>query len=136
MEKTYKGWEIAKMISEGELKDGTVINSEGSNFTVLYGCLTDGFNEKYSQHLESGNSFLTSTRRTFSIERKKYSFAEAFKAYEEGKEIESRYGGQKLKKENEKDYCFDYEKGKYVPLSFDETFFDITNIRSEWYIND
>lgn len=136
MEKTYKGWEIAKMISEGELKDGTVINSEGSNFTVLYGCLTDGFNEKFSQHLESGNSFLTSTRRIFSIERKKYSFAEAFKAYEEGKKIECCYSGQMLKKENEKDYCFDYKKGKYVPLSFDETFFDITNIRSEWYIND
>lgn len=72
----------------------------------------------------------------YKLKRKKYSFTEAFKAYEEGKEIESRYGGQKLKKENEKDYCFDYEKGKYVPLSFDETFFDITNIRSEWYIND
>lgn len=136
MEKTYKGWEIAKMISEGELKDGTVINSKGSKFTVLYGCLTDGLNPNYSQHVESGNSFLTSKYRTFSIERKKYSFTEAFKAYEEGKEIECCYGGQILKKENEKDYCFDYEKGKYVPLSFDETFFDITNIRSEWYIND
>lgn len=72
----------------------------------------------------------------FQLQRKTYSFAEAFKAYEEGKEIECCYGGQILKKENEKDYCFDYEKGKYVPLSFDETFFDITNIRSEWYIND
>lgn len=87
MEKTYKGWEIAKMISEGELKDGTVINSEGSKFTVLHGCLTDGVRQNYSQYFESGNSFLTSTRRTFSIERKTHSFAEAFKAYEEGKEI-------------------------------------------------
>lgn len=81
-------------------------------------------------------SFAICNDDTFILQRKKYSFTEAFKAYEEGKEIECCYGGQILKKENEKDYCFDYEKGKYVPLSFDETFFDITNIRSEWYIND
>lgn len=118
MEKTYKGWEIAKMISEGELKDGTVINSEGSNFTVLYGCLTDGFNEKYSQHLESGNSFLTSTRRTFSIERKKYSFAEAFKAYEEGKEIESCISSEHYKLDDIKLLVYAEE------------------IKGEWYIND
>lgn len=118
MQKTYKGWEIAKMISEGELKDGTVINSEGSNFTVLYGCLTDGFNEKYSQHLESGNSFLTSTRRTFSIERKKYSFAEAFKAYEEGKEIES---------------CINSDW--YYKLGECELLVYAKEIKGEWYIN-
>ncbi|MDB2088298.1 hypothetical protein PM004_03060 [Clostridium paraputrificum] len=118
MEKTYKGWEIAKMISEGELKDGTVINSGGSSFTVLYGCLTDGFNEKYSQRVESGNSFLTSTRRTFSIQRKKQSFAEAFKAYEEGKEIESCISGERYKLDDIKLLVYAEE------------------IKGEWYIND
>lgn len=118
MEKTYKGWEIAKMISEGELKDGTVINSGGSSFTVLYGCLTDGFNEKYSQRVESGNSFLTSTRRTFSIQRKKYSFAEAFKAYEEGKEIESCTNENRCYKLNGRRLCV-----------YDD------EIKGEWYIN-
>lgn len=82
------------------------------------------------------NKMIFNKLNLYTLARKKHSFTEAFKAYEEGKEIECCYGGQILKKENEKDYCFDYEKGKYVPLSFDETFFDITNIRSEWYIND
>lgn len=72
----------------------------------------------------------------FELVRKAYTFEEAFRAYEEGKEIECCYGGQKLKKENEKDYYFNYDKEEYVPLSFDEAFFDIATIRSEWYIND
>ena len=119
MEKTYKGWEIAKMISEGKLKDGTVINSMGSKFTVLHGCLTDGLNQNYSQHLESGNSFLTSGLRIFSIERKKYSFAEAFKAYEEGKEIESCINSD-----------WSYKLGDYELLVYAK------EIKGEWYIND
>lgn len=73
---------------------------------------------------------------TLKLQRKEYTFEEAFKAYEEGKEIECCYGGQKLKKENEKDYYFNYDKEEYIPLKFDEVFFDIANIRSKWYIND
>lgn len=119
MQKTYKGWEIAKMISEGELKDRTILNSESSKFTVLHGCLTDGVRQNYSQYFESGNSFLTSKRRTFSIERKKYSFAEAFKAYEEGKEIES---------------CINSDW--YYKLGECELLVYAKEIKGEWYIND
>lgn len=72
----------------------------------------------------------------YQLQRKEHTFEEAFKAYEEGKEIECCYGGQKLKKENEKDYYFNYDKEEYIPLKFDEVFFDIANIRSKWYIND
>lgn len=72
----------------------------------------------------------------YQLQRKEHTFEEAFKAYEEGKEIECCYGGQKLKKENEKDYYFNYDKEEYMPLKFDEVFFDIANIRSKWYIND
>lgn len=84
----------------------------------------------------SGFIFSFHKEDSLQLKRKKYSFAEAFKAYEEGKEIECCYGGQKLKKENKKDYYFNYDKEEYVPLSFDEVFFDIATIRSEWYIND
>lgn len=73
---------------------------------------------------------------TLKLQRKEHTFEEAFKAFEEGKEIECCYGGQKLKKENEKDYYFNYDKEEYMPLKFDEVFFDIANIRSKWYIND
>ena len=132
MEKTYKGWEIAKMISEGELEDGTVINSMGSKFTVLYGCLTDGLNQNYSLDLESGNSFLTSEHRIFSIERKKYSFTEAFKAYEEGKEIESEFYKYRYKRICGKDMYFCEAKKEWAR----NPNFTLKEINGEWYIND
>ena len=101
-------------------------NGEGENSLIVFGfgCLT-----------EDTRASIQGTD-TFKLKRKEYTFEEAFKAYEEGKEIECCYGGQKLKKENEKDYYFNYDKEDYVPLSFDEAFFDITTIRSKWYIND
>ena len=119
------------------IKDGEIWENEKQRVARIYinklgNVQLEGDDIDFAQNF----STCVDLNAKYKLKRKKYSFTEAFKAYEEGKEIESRYGGQKLKKENEKDYCFDYEKGKYVPLSFDETFFDITNIRSEWYIND
>lgn len=101
-------------------------NGEGENSLIVFnfGCLT-----------EDTRASIQGTD-TFKLKSKKYTFEEAFRAYEEGKEIECCYGGQKLKKENKKDYYFNYDKEEYVPLSFDEAFFDIATIRSEWYIND
>lgn len=54
----------------------------------------------------------------FRLKRKEYSFDEAFKAYEEGKEIESSFSGQKFK------------------ICSWEDFFNTKEIKSKWYIND
>ena len=73
---------------------------------------------------------------TFILQRKEYTFQEAFKAYEEGKVIESCIEGHRYKKEGGEDYYFDYGKNKYMLLEWDIDCFTITSIRNKWYIND
>lgn len=66
----------------------------------------------------------------FKLQRKEYTFEEAFKAYEEGKEIESDYSGGRYKKEKGKDtfmFLADWRE-------FDSI--DLEEIRGKWYIND
>lgn len=77
-----------------------------------------------------------SDRFKFKLKRKEYTFEEAFKAYEEGKEIESLIEGQKFKKKCGEDYYFDFDKEKYVLLEWDRDIFTVTCIRNKWYIND
>lgn len=126
MIKIFKGWEIMKMIAEGELKNGDiVIENDGSwAYTVLQNCLVNGRNVKeFDSKLESGNSNFCNNEHTYIIKRPrtKYTFEEAFKAYEEGKEIES---------------CVDGEV--YNKLKEDEgmdKLFNASQIRGKWYIN-
>ena len=137
MEKTFKGWEIMKMIAEGELKNGDiviendlkngdiVIENDGSwAYTVLQNCLVDGRNVKeFDSKLESGNSNFCNDNDTYIIKksRMKCTFEEAFKAYEEGKEIESCVDGEvynKLKEDKDMDKLF-----------------NASQIRGMWYIN-
>lgn len=82
------------------------------------------------------SSFAIEVDDTFTLHRKEYTFQEAFKAYEEGKEIESCIEGQKYKKEGGEDYYFDYGKNKYMLLEWDRDCITITSIRNKWYIND
>ena len=69
--------------------------------------------------------------QTFKLKRKEYTFEEAFKAYEQGKEIESIYSKYKFKKENEVDLYTREGKEWYQ-----EGNFEIDEIRGKWYIND
>ncbi|MGN1029754.1 MAG: hypothetical protein ACI4P7_06635 [Bacilli bacterium] len=81
------------------------------------------------------SSFAIEVDDTFTLHRKEYTFQEAFKAYEEGKEIESLLYGLKLKKKCGKDYYYDYAKEKYVCIECIDIF-TIDSIREKWYIND
>ena len=81
------------------------------------------------------SSFAIEVDDTFTLHRKEYTFQEAFKAYEEGKEIESLLNGLKLKKKCGKDYYYDYAKEKYVCIECIDIF-TIDSIREKWYIND
>lgn len=140
MEKTFKGWEIMKMIAEGELKNGDiVIEDDGSwAYTVLQNCLVDGRNVKeFDSKLESGNSNFCNDNHTYIIKksRMKYTFEEAFKAYEEGKEIESCETGARFKIDTCKNDCiFNTEVGYFIPITKGYGF-EISEIRAKWYVN-
>ena len=86
--KTYKGWEIIKMISEGKFKDGTIIKSDDGNEYIVEETLggTQCLCRKQEIRVVE-NSFLTNPNRTFSIKRKTYNFLEAMKMIFEGKKM-------------------------------------------------
>lgn len=72
---------------------------------------------------------------TFILQRKEYTFQEAFKAYEEGKEIESVYSRCRYKKGKGKDtfmYLADWMEFDW--MEFDSI--ELEEIRGKWYIND
>ena len=72
----------------------------------------------------------------FKLQRKEYTFEEAFKAYEEGKEIED-YRGTKYKKiDNEDHYKMEFEEEFNRKASEGDYWFGFDEIRGKWYIND
>ena len=71
MSKLYKGWEIAKMVSEGILKDGDKIKSPlGSEYTIFMGGIFYG-------NKEIDSSMLTSNSAFYEIVEKSVTFMEA-----------------------------------------------------------
>ena len=84
---------------------------------------------------EKGEELSINRNTKFQLQRKKVSFTEAFKAYEEGKEIESCVNGNKFKRI--------LENGAYSNIilykSLDDyqynSKFLIGDIMGEWYIN-
>ena len=127
----FKGWELVKMIGERKLPNGTLLqDEEGEYYTVINHCLLDGKREKFDNKYETSFSFLPFSE--FKFIRKEYTFEEAYKYYERGKEIKS-YDGSRFKKIDGQDHTwFD---GKW--LNFNNGIsFSIKQIRNKWYIND
>lgn len=73
---------------------------------------------------------------TFTLHRKEYTFQEAFKAYEEGKEIESAFNGSKYKKRDGKDEWCRNSFETYIYNNIGFVGFSLNEIRGAWYIND
>lgn len=115
-ELTFK--EVIANIKEGEV---WVSNTAPIRFIRLRANGALDFNENEGINLEC----------KYILERKKYSFTEAFKAYEEGKEIESIHSGYRYKKVNGVDL---YTRGGKE--WYEEDDFEIDEIREEWYINE
>ena len=118
--------EVIATIKEGQIWE--------SDYVTIYkknGGISISFKKgkAYSMH-----TFSCSTK--YKLQRKEYTFQEVFKAYEEGKEIESVFNGSKYKKRDGKDgwYRDRFETWIYNNIGF--VGFSLNEIRGMWYIND
>ena len=135
-DKTYKGWEIVKMISEGELKEGTILKDDNDDkFTVFNNCLLSGAHNEFNSDYEAESSFLIMGEFTIVDTKKRYPFVEAFIAFEDGEEIEDKYG-MCYRKLNS--FTVEYKAKhmkKWEELHSDINIFSIDAIKGDWYIN-
>ena len=129
--KVFKGWEIIKMCEEGLIENGTTLQDlDGGYYTVFDGVVIEGKRKEFDSNYEATSSFFI--RNNFRVVKKKYTFEEAYKFYEEGKEIET-YDGSRFKKINGQDSVWFDDRW----FSFNNAItFSIDRIRNEWYIND
>lgn len=97
-------------------------NGEGENSLIVFnfGCLT-----------EDTRASIQGTD-TFKLKRKECTFEEAFKALEEGKEIESSETHERLKLKDGRLVYFDSYDGKFNHADGIE----YNEIKGKWYIND
>lgn len=123
MEKTFR--EVIKDIKPGEIW-------ENENRKITINDLGEIFIEDKITGLRSFNP-----KVKYKLQRREYTFEEAFKAYEEGKEIESIRTKDKFKKKDDAQlfYKFEYME-KWLIMSEDTATFSIDVIRDKWYIND
>lgn len=119
-----------------DIKEGEVWESVKSCFQLKeISCISGQINFKLEGVCIDGdnnNSIFTGpgAGQTFKLQRKEYTFEEAFKAYEEGKVIESCYSQFKYKRANGVDLYSRTENNWY-----EEESFEIDEIRGKWYIN-
>lgn len=105
-----------------------------SYYVAIYkknGGISISFKEgkSYSMH-----TFSCSTK--YKLQRKEYTFQEAFKAYEEGKEIEYCNGTKYKKIDNEDHYKGEYDV-RFCSKSCEyDYWFGFDEVRGAWYIND
>lgn len=123
MEKTFR--EVIKDIKPGE-------NWENSHKKIE--CIGDTIIIKSNYYT---NELKFSEENLYTLERKEYTFEEAFKAYEEGKEIESIRDKAKFKKKDDAQFFYKFEHmKKWEIMDEDIATFSINAIRDKWYIND
>lgn len=120
MRKTFR--EVIADIKEGEVWE--------SHCKKIIGFKDGDFEIRDNDGHKFGNAVSIRSANKYRLKRKEYTFEEAFKAYEEGKEIESRYNQYKYKKIDGVDA---YSKTKNDLYKADS--FGINEIRGKWYIN-
>lgn len=112
-EKTFR--EVIADIKEGEVWEcGHILITKSNDGIELKG-------------MSSYSSYFTDDNKIFKLQRKEYTFEEAFKAYEDGKEIESCYSGDKYMIQHGGSDCY-ADGSKTGTIGFNE-------IRGKWYIN-
>lgn len=120
MEKTFR--EVIADIKEGEVWDNGYFKIELKGGSYCIGRTQDQVSKNII-------GFVIYPHVKFKLQRKEYTFQEAFKAYEEGKEIESCYTATKFCENEylENNICSDWKLG--VSFKVDE-------IKGKWYINE
>lgn len=124
MEKTFK--EI--IIDWDSVKEGEVWKNK--NFIVSKDVDGDLKLEHKDGFYDCSAIFLN-PKDLFELQRKQYTFEEAFRSYEEGKEIESCETGARFIKSDNKDMLYDPTIG-FTPFGRS---FNIDEIRAKWYVN-
>lgn len=126
-ELTFK--EVIANIKEGEVWENNKMNLV---IKLIEGRIYIG--DRYDNEVDGFIGQYIPLTLKFELQRKKYSFEEAFKAYEEGKEIESKEF--KYKKINGID-SFKLIREKYGWNECEDGFeIHLDEIRDKWYIND
>jgi hypothetical protein len=125
VEKTFR--EVIADIKEGEVWDNGYFKIELKGGSYCIGRTQDQVSKNII-------GFVIYPHVKFKLQRKEYTFQEAFKAYEEGKEIESKEF--KYKKINGID-GFKLIREKYGWNECEDGFeIHLDEIRDKWYIND
>lgn len=126
MEKTFR--EVIADIKEGEVWESVSGIWDIKTVEKAEGCI------KINRAMQNSNDLYISEGCKFRLQRKEYTFQEAFKAYEEGKEIENK--NYKYKKRNGID-CFKLGSEKYGWYESENGFeIHLDEIRGKWYINE
>lgn len=124
MEKTFR--EVIADIKEGEVWECR------SKYIQRF---ADGIQIYHKEKGKSTPSMLMRNNDKFKLQRKEYTFEEAFKAYEEGKEIESCIKNFKIKKLNNKPHYIYKHMSEWDYINNDDACFSIDEIQGKWYIN-
>lgn len=134
---TIVKWEVKEVKERtfkeviANIKEGEVWESEEKIIRKISGAIVIGFKDK--ENIDSEMEFLDNVK--YKLQRKEYTFEEAFKAYEEGKEIESCEGCKFKRCDKDVVLIIDFA-GDKIKRSSCEELFSIKEIRGKWYIND
>lgn len=123
MEKTFR--EVIADIKVGEVWEIT----KGNNIEISLS--KNGVTLDFKKSIECEKIFFPNDTK-FKLKREEYTFEEAFKAYEEGKEVEScNFRYKKIEgKDSYYDQIIDNWENRY------DVDFSLEEIRNKWYIND
>lgn len=126
-EKTFR--EVIADIKEGEVWESAQDCFQLKEISCIEGRIKFKLEGVFVEKTDNLNNVDTGegSGQTFKLQRKQYTFEEAFKAYEEGKEIESCYSGVTYKLQHGGSDCFGGGQ-KTSTIAFSE-------IRGKWYIN-
>lgn len=125
--KTFR--EVIADIKEGEVWESAQDCFQLKEISCIEGRIKFKLEGVFVEKTDNLNNVNTGegSEQTFKLQRKQYTFEEAFKAYEEGKEIESCYSGVKYLIQHGGSDC--YSDGRKTNL------IEFNEIRGKWYIN-
>lgn len=134
-EKTFR--EVIADIKEGEVWESAQNCFQLKEIRCVEGRVKFKLEGVFVEKTDNSNNVNTGEglSQTFKLQRKQYSFEEAFKAYEEGKEIESCIKNFKIKKLNNKPHYIYKHMSEWDYINNNDACFSIDEIQGKWYIN-